>query len=1106
MRALCAAYEVPEEAEHDAVALVSAALGLEASAGADRGEVWVAAALFVAVAQRELEHPASRSSSAAGGVPAGRRVLMLENLLRETRVSVRDFVDHARLLVDADDAGQPTPRGSRARRRLGSVPRSKAVLIQHLDVFEVTSRMFPKFRALWSLAQRGGIADISGGGSSSSSGGGSRRNSNTSIANSSDIKADAAWLVFAIGRRLLEPDGDEQVSLVWLYELLVAVVALVTFPGARPALSRKRGTTSASSVSLAGASKRSRYDNGTNVLPETLVRSLSLDESSQGSQAALPQPLAPPAQHSQPQDPNGYESPRELERFLLDAGADRTEVVHKFFEVREMLVEVLNGDDMEDALGTPHIRAALRRKYEQLVAPIASLDVLSLLEGMDESAVPAEPAPGASASPAVPACTPARPLNGAQHGLYNGSVEHLQAKLSGSAVRAVHEVIKDGAGRVTKSLFNASAPAPAPALAPAGAVASPGAARPPLHPLPVAAHGQAGSPAAQPGCQSPMRGRPPLSSTASTPVTSAVEASNWLSRELDGAVDGPSEKLRRYFCECEVNPEEAVLERARGMRSALELTYRRRRNSAITQELFPETPEPGAAAGGAGSSPVAATPPPVAATATPGLQGPMLLSRSDSMSSMSSTTSTGASNSLERQLVFGSRLYFRVLESILRGEESRAGGIAAARARFNVVLHNDMFHRALFACCHEVVFRSKENYRLMYPVLVRALEVPPLDLLKVLESFKRFIPLLPLLKQHLEAIETDVLEEAAWASGSPLFDMLSQQRRQPAALPQADSQLLDLFLNKLKILANERLRALVVKLGFPLDGPGNFYRALWDVLLAVLEEFPAELLTDRHLDHILLCALHGVTKSIGTTPEVTFRSLLDAYKDTVVRVVESGSVISVVKAGGRAGAAASQPSRLEHITHGILLGSAAKRGDLVEFYNSVFVPAMKETILSCRFKVVTQHTQQTQQLQLQPPKTQPAQPARHVACGESEALAEANEPDSVMSPRRPPSTVASFASPAPTASARGVDMTPRTRELYEFNELSPAPRHGLRRATRGHATGSDLTPPRPQHEEQQPLRSARSKRINNLMLRTGSLGALGTTAPPNAGGAPPQQP
>lgn len=139
-------------------------------------------------------------------------------------------------------------------------------------------------------------------------------------------------------------------------------------------------------------------------------------------------------------------------------------------------------------------------------------------------------------------------------------------------------------------------------------------------------------------------------------ILGAVEANNWLRRELQDAPVEPSSTLERYYSECDTNPKESIQKRVDSFGTIL--------NKEYTES------------------------------------GPVGVINFDDENEAKQKPSM--SLKLTEYLVLGTKLYHRTLESILLGEEDRL-----KTNNFTTLLMNEKFHRALYVWCIEVIFRSK---------------------------------------------------------------------------------------------------------------------------------------------------------------------------------------------------------------------------------------------------------------------------------------------------------------------------------------------------------------------------------------------------------------
>ncbi|XP_044287727.1 retinoblastoma-associated protein isoform X3 [Varanus komodoensis] len=360
-----------------------------------------------------------------------------------------------------------------------------------------------------------------------------------------------------------------------------------------------------------------------------------------------------------------------------------------------------------------------------------------------------------------------------------------------------------------------------------------------------------------------------------TPVRAAMSTIQQLMAVLKSASDKPTEKLILYFNDCTVNPMESILKRVK----ELGCTFKEKFAEAVGQ---------------------------------------------------------GCSEIGSQRYGLGTRLYYRVMESILKSEEKRL-----SIHNFSKLLNNGIFHTSLLACALEVVIAtygisrntSQSNNMTMetdlsFPWIINILDLKAFDLYKVIESFIKVEPSLTReMIKHLECCEHQIMESLAWRSDSPLFDLIKQSKEQdgqtdhsePAncfiqplqhnhtaadlylspikspkkkvssssvySFPETQSTLvnqsqksykstsLSLFYKKVYWLAYMRLNDLCLRL---LSDHPELKHFIWTLLDHTLQN-EYELMKDRHLDQILMCSMYGICKVKNI--DLRFKTIVTAYKE-----------------------------------------------------------------------------------------------------------------------------------------------------------------------------------------------------------------------------------
>ena len=303
-------------------------------------------------------------------------------------------------------------------------------------------------------------------------------------------------------------------------------------------------------------------------------------------------------------------------------------------------------------------------------------------------------------------------------------------------------------------------------------------------------------------------------------------------------------------------------------------------------------------------------------------------------------------------------LYWRALVQLLDKESARLGVTAHSN-----LLGSESFHKALLSCATETVLKANSLITLTFPKILETFNISAIDFFKVLESFVSVTHNLPTaLRRHLNRVHEMILEQYAWVSNSPLFAMIHKQKEQnlwpidslapptslsedddaaiapPAAggRPSGDKSLVMLF-DKLLALCSVLIYDLSHALGeqlledLPLtcsiDGKATgpcVKDQIYATLKACLADHHYTLCRNRSILHIVLCTFYGVCKVNKLQHEVKFQVIIQTYKELL------------------------RGSSAENIVHQIPLVDDV-RGDIIQFYNTVYLPTMKQHLISVSF-------------------------------------------------------------------------------------------------------------------------------------------------------------
>ncbi|XP_006879558.1 PREDICTED: retinoblastoma-associated protein [Elephantulus edwardii] len=401
-----------------------------------------------------------------------------------------------------------------------------------------------------------------------------------------------------------------------------------------------------------------------------------------------------------------------------------------------------------------------------------------------------------------------------------------------------------------------------------------------------------------------------------TPVRTVMNTIQQLIMILNTASDQPSETLITYFNNCTVNPKENILKRVQDI-------------GCIFKEKFAQAVGQGCAEIGS------------------------------------------------QRFRLGVRLYYRVMESMLKSEEERL-----AIQNFSKLLNDNTFHKSLLACALEVVMATYSRTTsqhldpgtdLSFPWILNVLNLKAFDFYKVIESFiKVETNLTREMIKHLERCEHRIMESLAWVSDSPLFDLIKQSKAREAAanlhestctqnlLPLRQSHLTgarpSLFPVRSPKKKGPAARATSAAAASA-EAPGAstvppqkplkstslslFYKKVYRLAYLRLSTLCArllsnhpelehiiwtlyqhtlqneyELMRDRHLDQIMMCSMYGICKVKNI--DLKFKIIVTAYKDLPHAVQETFKRVLIRE---------------------------EEYDSIIVFYNSVFMQRLKTNIL-----------------------------------------------------------------------------------------------------------------------------------------------------------------
>jgi transcription initiation factor TFIIIB Brf1 subunit/transcription initiation factor TFIIB len=339
------------------------------------------------------------------------------------------------------------------------------------------------------------------------------------------------------------------------------------------------------------------------------------------------------------------------------------------------------------------------------------------------------------------------------------------------------------------------------------------------------------------------------------------------------------------------------------------------------------------------------------------------------------------------------KFFYVVMNEVLINEEKQQdirGG--DKRESMRALLMNEVFLRALMVCCTEAILFIYNLNSIDFVEIVEILQVTSFDAWKLFTSFLSFDIKMPTsLRQHFQMLEVRVVTSLAWTDDSPLPAIIKQELNgEERGNIEINHPAIQMFFKK--VLAHAALR--IMELGQNLNLIDSIKEEIWEAMKQVLSN-QTEILINRHMDQIIVCTIYGVCKAKQL--HITFNSLIARYTELC-----------------------SDPG---HIFRLVRLDESGNSGDIIKFYNTVFILHMKNFLLA-----ISKTTPNIL------PK--PRLPSLH--------------PPSPIRQNLPPSMLQYSSSPLPNSSLlqsplKSPFLTPRSKRLYAFGESPSQALEGINR-------------------------------------------------------------
>ncbi|EDW66751.2 retinoblastoma family protein [Drosophila virilis] len=264
-------------------------------------------------------------------------------------------------------------------------------------------------------------------------------------------------------------------------------------------------------------------------------------------------------------------------------------------------------------------------------------------------------------------------------------------------------------------------------------------------------------------------------------------------------------------------------------------------------------------------------------------------------------------------------LYYQLLDKIIAAELRRRPTIKLAQLLIQL---QRTFNVALIACCLQLVLHifEAQDTQLKFPWLLKCFNIDPYEFQKIIELVVRHecgLLTRDLIK-HLHDIEAQCLTSLIWQNNSQLWRIYastglprcqdvqsSSGQENVRAAPGA----INICLRKFYHLANQRLAYLCKCLSLLAS-----YTKIWHILEHSIIVHGYELLRERHLDQLLMCAIYLCVRK-GQL-RISFSDIIQQYR--------------------------RQPHAQSAIYRAVHLADGQPNTDIITFYNRVYVQRMAE--------------------------------------------------------------------------------------------------------------------------------------------------------------------
>lgn len=283
--------------------------------------------------------------------------------------------------------------------------------------------------------------------------------------------------------------------------------------------------------------------------------------------------------------------------------------------------------------------------------------------------------------------------------------------------------------------------------------------------------------------------------------------------------------------------------------------------------------------------------------------------------------------------------FMRSLEEIIQSEEKKI----QTGLMFTDLLLNESFHKALLAACVESAYFILNVTAVSFSSLLEIIEIKPFEFWRVLTCFVRFDASMPApLKKHILDLEIRIITQLAWKKDSQVILFIKaffgeETSRSNTPEPNKENSLLchenrggmitreppleltqplELFFKR--VLQHTAIQ--VQLLCSAMNMGEKVSEQVW-ILMKYLLSTETDLLIEHNIDQMILCSIYGVSKVLQVP--IKFQEIIAKYQEVN----------------------AAKKTIANELIYRVTIDNGTK-GDLIMYYNVVFVNRMKSFLLS----------------------------------------------------------------------------------------------------------------------------------------------------------------